>query len=52
MSYDEIRQEIEILRDNPNATATFKGLLDREELGIKRAQELWEGFNTRRMSLR
>lgn len=30
----------------------FKGLLDREELGIKLARQLWDGFNTRRMSLR
>ena len=52
MSHDEVQKEIAILRDNPDATAVFKGLLDREELGIKLARQLWDGFNTRRMSLR
>jgi len=52
MSHDEVQKEIEILRDNPDATAVFKDLLDREELGITLARQLWEGFNTRRMSLR
>jgi hypothetical protein len=52
MNDDEIQKEIQILRDNQNATAAFKGLLDREELGIKLVRQLWDGFNTRRMSLR
>ena len=52
MNHDEIQKAIQILRDNQNATAVFKGLLDREELGIKAARQLWDGFNTRRMSLR
>lgn len=47
MSHDEIQKEIEILRNNPEATAVFKGLLDREELGITLARQLADGFNTR-----
>jgi hypothetical protein len=52
MSHDEIQKGIEILRNSPEATAVFKGLLDRQELGIKLARQRLDWFKTRRMSLR
>jgi hypothetical protein len=52
MSHDEVQKEIAFLRDNPDAGAAFTGLLEREELGINLARQLWDTFNTRRMSLR
>lgn len=52
MTHEEVRKAIQMLRDDPKTAGLFKGLADRQALGLKLAGQLWSGFTARRQSLR